>query len=137
VARFVVVEIPDNEEADAFMKAVQAGEVLFGVPAGTTEVDGRQVEEIKWRGINESGEWKVPQVYAVPTKFCECPDYEGVSARSQKYGWWVHRKCSKPRGTALQHPYTLLELGVDPRHLRYYMGFRADRQPWQKPREKK
>jgi ribosomal protein L37AE/L43A len=125
MARFVVVEIPDNEEADAFVEAIQNGYVLFSKPHPKLE------DEVS---VNKpSSEWKVTQVYAVPTMFCECLDKKEWSAKSVKYGWWVCAKCSKPKAGALQHPYNLLEKDVDPKERVYYMGFRADRRGWRIP----
>lgn len=126
MARFVVVEIPDNVEADNFVKAVESGLVWYG----TAEANEIKMTESAYRG------WKVPQVYAVPTLFCECPDYEGKSTRSARYGWYVHAKCAKPRPGALQHPYNLLEKDVPATERVYYMGFRADRRPWRIPMAK-
>ena len=133
--RFVVVEIPDNEEADAFVEAIKTGYVMFSKP------HPKLPNEVSL-GKPET-EWKVPQVYAVPTMFCECPDYNGVSVKSSKYGWYVHVKCAKPRPTALQHPFNLVEMAangnqwVDGRDRRYYMGFRANRKPWRHEDEAK
>lgn len=140
MARFVVVQIPDNEEADAFVKAIENDNLIFGTVVGQIEVDGRMVDEVKYDSPNS--EWKVPQVYAVPTKFCDCPDYNGKSVKSSRYGWYVHAKCAKPRPTALQHPFNLVEMGqnggqwVDPRDRVYYMGFRANLQGWRHPSER-
>ena len=124
--RFVMVEIPDNVEADAFVAAVQNGEVLYAVPAGEIEVDGRMVNEVAWKSAED---WKVPGIWGVPTLMCDCKDSGDKSARSAKYGWFVHAKCAKPRPTATQYPYNLLEeaahLGI--KHRVYSLGFRADR----------
>lgn len=128
--RFVVLEIPDNDEAEALIKAVQGGMVLFG------RLQHPETPEVAEYAFEMMGEgWEVPQVYAVPTKFCECPDYNGVSARSSKYGWWVHAKCSKPRPGAMQHPFNLLERHKPGEEVVYYMGFRADRRPYIIPKE--
>jgi hypothetical protein len=131
MARFVVVEIPDNDEADAFVKAIEQGTLFFGVSIDSQD-NGDGTGEYGYKGLTHA---KVPQVYAVPTIFCECPDYKGQSVRSSKYGWWVHVKCAKPRAGALQHPYNLLERNVDARERVYYMGFRADRRGWRIPQE--
>jgi hypothetical protein len=124
--RFVVVQIEDNDEADAFAEAVKHGAVYYAYDAGNGEV-----------GFNQSWGWEVPQVYAVPTKFCECTDSGEVSAKSKSYGWWVHAKCGKPRPGAMQHPYNLVEraAGVHSAKGVYYIGFRADRRPWIIPKE--
>lgn len=130
MARFVVVEIPDNAEADAFVEAIQKGMVLYGKPTDVTEGEVTQ-QEYAFEMLGD--DWRVPQVYAVPTMFCECLDKKEWSAKSVKYGWWVCAKCSKPKAGALQHPYNLLEKDVDPKERVYYMGFRADRRGWRIP----
>jgi hypothetical protein len=123
MARFVVVEIPDNDEADAFISAIKNGAVIYG---------RRPDAEGEVRYAEQETEWRVTQVYAVPTMLCECPTTH-PEGRSQKYGWYVCTKCSKPRGGSMQHPFNLLERDVDPRHRVYYMGFRADRRAWRIP----
>lgn len=129
--RFVVVEIPDNAEAEAFISAIKNQAVFYGVRNGTTEVDGREVDEIKWVDIPDT--WKVPQVYAAPTLFCECATtYK--EGRSQKFGWWVCSNCSKPRKGSMQHPFNLVERNVPAMERVYYMGFRADRRGWRIPK---
>jgi hypothetical protein len=121
--RFVVVEIPDNEEAEAFVEAIKNGYVMYSKPHPT--VAGEY-------SINKPLEvWNVPAVFAVPTKFCECPDYEGKSVRSKKFGWNVHAKCAKPRATVGLYPNNLLEVGATVKERVYFMSFRADRKsPW-------
>lgn len=129
--RFVVVEIPDNEEAEAFVEAVNAGRMIFGIPR---TVEGDTVE-INYVGLTDA---KVPQMYAVPTMFCDCPDYAGKSGRSAKYGWYVHAKCARPRPTNYIHPYNLIEgANTDPRDRIYTMSFRANRKPWRNEDERR
>lgn len=122
--RFVVVEIPDNDEAEDFIHALLHGEVIYSSKHGEPE------GEIRYKPLSDP---RVPQVYAVPTLFCECPNQSEKSARSMKYGWWCCAKCSKPKRGAMQHPFNLMERDVDARHRVYYMGFRADRRPWRIP----
>lgn len=128
--RFVVVEIPDNAEADAFVAAIENDNIIFGTVTGQVEVDGRMVDELHYN--SPASEWKVPQVYAVPTMFCECPT-KFSQARSKKYGWFVCVNCSKPRKGVMQHPFNLKELPENVKTQVYYMGFRADRQGWRIP----
>jgi hypothetical protein len=116
--RFVMIQIPDNEEADAFIKAAERGDLLFGFDKD----DG--TGEYGYKGLTGAS---VPGVWAVPTKFCECPDYAGKGVRSSKYGWHVHAKCAKPRKTAQQYPRNLKEAGRTIKELVYFLGFRADR----------
>jgi len=130
--RFVVVEIPDNDEAEAFVEAIKRGDVMYTVPVEPL------VEGTKEFRVQTGEGWKVPQMYAVPTKFCDCPDYAGKSARSAKYGWYVHAKCAKPRPTNYIHPYNLIEgAGTDPRDRIYTMSFRANRKPWRHEDERR
>jgi hypothetical protein len=132
MARFVVVEIQDNDEADEFIEAIKRGDVFFGYKKGP---DAEHILSSDDTYAYKSGEgWKVPQVYAVPSLFCECSTtYK--EGRSSKYGWWVCTKCSRPRKGSMQHPFNLLERNVDPLHRVYYMGFRADRRGWRIPKE--
>jgi len=130
--RFVVVEIPDNEEAEAFVHAVRRGQVLFAKPAQSEET-GEAMQELTWQPPAES--WAVPQVYAVPTLFCECP-IRHPEARSKRYGWYVCTKCAKPRRGSMQHPFNMVERHKDAKDVAFYMGFRSDRMPWRLPKAK-
>jgi hypothetical protein len=124
MARFVVVEIPDNDEAEAFISAIKNSAVIYGRPVG---------DEVQY-GPQQS-EWRVPQVYAVPTLFCEC-DKTYPEGKSQKFGWYVCTGpgCSRPRKGSMQHPYNLVEKNVPVTERVYYMGFRADRRGWRIPK---
>jgi hypothetical protein len=112
--RFVVVQIPDNDEATAFMQAVTRGEIIFGKQSD---------EGLQYSGPSEP--WKISQVYAVPTKLCECTR-RYPEAKTKKYGWYVCTNCSKPRAEALQHPYNLLETHLPVAQRAFYMGFRPN-----------
>lgn len=125
--RFVVVEIPDNEEADQFVAAVERGDVLFGFEKDNGDGTG----EYGYKGLAGA---RVPQVYAVPTMFCEC-DKTHPEGRSKKYGWYVCTSCSRPRKGSMQHPFNLLERDKPATERAYYMGFRADRRGWRIPKE--
>lgn len=96
VARFVLIEIPDNADADAFVSAVKNGAVIFGRPAPDAEVEVTQ-QEVVYGPLEGT---KVEGLFGAPTKFCECPDYPGTSARSKTYGWYVHVKCGMQIGRA-------------------------------------
>lgn len=126
--RFVVVQIEDNDEADAFISAIRQRNILFARPIPTEE------REYSWQP--PTSEWEVPQVYAVPTLFCECP-LRHPEGRSKKFGWYVCTKCSKPRRGSMQHPYNLVDHDKPASEWRYYMGFRSDRQGWRYKREAK
>lgn len=123
--RFVVVEIPDNGVADAFVRALESDGVIYSVPTPSDET------ELRYETLDNA---KVPQVYAVPTMFCECAT-KYSQARSKKYGWFVCVNCSKPRKGAMQHPFNLKEVPEAVKTQVYYMGFRADRRGWRIPKE--
>jgi hypothetical protein len=126
MARLVLIEIPDNADADAFISAIKNDAVLFAKE--TTVVEGEDPGyEVSWH--NTEG-FKVEAVWAKPTQFCECPDYNGVSAPTSKYRWMVHAKCAKPRAGAMQHPRDLTRPDTKPQEIPYYLGFRADCKGW-------
>lgn len=115
MARFVMVQFDDNDEADNFVKSV--GE---NVVAGNPEVKA---------------------VWAMPTMLCEChppwllpnrkDKYQSYCdpVRSKTYGWLVCPKCAKPHPYQVQHPKNLLD-GDKPTSERiWYLGFRADQLP--------
>jgi hypothetical protein len=131
MARLILIEIPDNADADAFVSAVKNDAVLFAKPAGTTVVDGREVEELTWHNLENA---KVEAVWAKPTQFCECDDYAGVSAPTSKFRWMVHAKCAKPRRGANQNPRDLTRPDAKPGEVPYYIGFRADSKMFGHPR---
>lgn len=128
--RFVVVEIPDNQEALDFIAAIVKGDVYYG-KYEVDEEDG--TTSVKYTTLEGC---KVPQAYGVPTLFCEC-ETTHPEAKSKKLGWYVCTKCAKPRKGSMQHPFNLIEAGVSAQHRVYYMGFRADRRPWRIPKEGK
>jgi hypothetical protein len=70
-------------------------------------------------------------MFGQPTKFCDCADYNNVSAPSKTYAWYVHAKCGKPRKGRMQHPRDLLRLpGSKPVDHPFYLGFRAGKDRW-------
>lgn len=128
MARYVLVEISDNAEADLLVAALRKGEVLFAKPADDVDV--------VWSGL---GKVEVTAVWAKPTLFCECPvQGEPKSVKSKNYGWMVHDKCSKPRRGVYQHPRNLLDPpDMDIRQRMFYLGFRADPTFTWKPQDEK
>jgi hypothetical protein len=126
MARFVMISIPDNADANAFVKAIESDGVIFSVPTPDTETEVRYTELTA----------KVEAVWAQPTKFCDCPDYAGTSAPTSTYRWMVHAKCARPRKGAMQHPKDLLRPDAPATETPYYLGFRADSKGWRIPKEK-
>lgn len=125
--RFVMVEIPDNEEADQFVDAIKRGDLLISF----SKDNGNGTGEYGYKSPTGA---KVQAVFAVPTQFCSCPTAQR-EGKSKKYGWYVCTKCMKPRPGSMQHPYNLTELHKDPKEWVYYLGFRADRQGWRIPKK--
>jgi hypothetical protein len=129
MARFVMIQIDDNDEADAFVKAIGAYNVIYGTASNDADVT-----EISYKELIAS----IKAIWAVPTKFCECPDYPGVSVPSQKYRWMVHAKCGKPAKGAMMHPRDLsLPEDTPSNEIPFYLGMRADQRGWIIPRAKK
>jgi hypothetical protein len=132
MARFVMISIPDNKEADAFVAALQDGYVMYSKPHPTLE------NEVS---INKpETEWQAVALWADPTKLCEChPPWKlpnakepavGLqcnAARSVNYGWLVCMQCNKPHPHQYQHPKNLLAPDETPSTRTYVLGFKADR----------
>lgn len=132
MARFVMISIPDNAEAAAFVEALQGGTVLYSKPHPTLEGEV---------SINKpTTEWEAVALWADPTKLCEChppwrlPNHKEPSAglqcniaKSVNYGWLVCTQCNKPHPHQVQHPKNLLNAGETPETRTYYLGFKADR----------
>lgn len=83
MAKHVVVFFQNDLEADSFTETMQGG--------------------------SEDASMKVVGVFKSPTMFCECPPQNNPkSVRGQKWGWWLHKDCGKPRKGNVHHPYNLL-----------------------------
>lgn len=142
MARFVMISIPDNADAEAFVNAIKANHIFYGVPA---KEDDAFEPEMSYHALDVAAE--AVALWADPTKMCEChppwklpnplakgdPGLQCNPARSLKYGWLVCPQpgCSKPHPHQVQHPKNLLEGPDDPRL--YYLGFRADRSTYVGP----
>jgi hypothetical protein len=102
VARFVLLEFPDDTEAEDFV-----GVVLSGKPGSS---------------------WKVMKVWGIfqkPTKFCECIAGKKTASgftRGVKYGWWVCARCKKPtaKWASGRQWFTVIGTNLLPRSLRPY-----------------
>jgi hypothetical protein len=130
MARLILIEIPDNADADAFVEAIKNENVLFAKPVDGAEAEVTMVE-LSWHDLENA---KVEAVWAKPTQFCECDDYAGVSAPTSKFRWMVHAKCAKPRRGANQNPRDLTRPDAKPGEVPYYIGFRADSKMFGHPR---
>ena len=98
MARYILIEVDDNETAGDLVAALQAdGEMHF-----YHKLDG---DEYKVKSVAA----KVVGLFAKPTKFCTCPNPGDRSVKGAKFGWWVHADCGKPKAGGNQHPRNLLE----------------------------
>lgn len=81
MAKYVVVEFDNNEEADAFVSTLQG----------------------------DAASMRVVGVYQKPTKFCECADPGDRSTLGQKYNWYVHAACGRPKKLVWQKPRNMMK----------------------------
>lgn len=113
MAKYILLVIADDAEADAFTSAVMAmqetesghGCVLYSVPVADSP------DEYKMESLTTVS---VRAAFQKPTRFCECvrserEKLEEPQARGKKYGFWVHRECGKPVRGNWQHPRNLLD----------------------------
>lgn len=73
MARYVLIEVDDNEAANRLMTKLS-----------------------QLKGMRIAG------LFGVPQQYCECPKDEGyhqdkMVVRGSKLGWWVHRTCRRAR----------------------------------------
>lgn len=88
MARYVVIEFDENEDAEEFVKA-------------TNELNAHARDE------RLSFRRRVVGVFVKPGKTCTCWDGKWINsgdknrdagiARGEKFGWWVCTRCKKPR----------------------------------------
>lgn len=108
MARLVLISIPDNADAEAFINAMKTGHIFYGTP-----VVGYVAGELAYHSLDVAAD--VEASWADPTKMCEChPAYKlpnpigkgdkGLvcqSVQSKTYKWRLALR-SRPRG----HPGT-------------------------------
>jgi hypothetical protein len=83
MARYVLLEFDDDNDAEAFAEMVK-----HGAPEATMRAVG---------------------MYKKPTMFCECPNPGDKSVLGKKYNWWVHKDCGRPKAGHWQNPRNLLK----------------------------
>lgn len=75
MARYVLVEVDDNDQADKLCEYIAKGNNNYGM--------------------------RIAGLFGVPTKWCDChptEDYhKNEVVRGKKLGWWVHRLCRRAR----------------------------------------
>lgn len=96
MARYILVTIEDNAEADAFVQALEEGNVIF--------LRKRVQDEVMYGHLEGAA---IRAVWMKPTKFCECAKPGNRSVRGEKYGLYVHLDCKRPKRGAWQHPRNL------------------------------
>lgn len=111
MARYVLLEVADNQEAEEVVKAVGVMGAIFVMGA-----DGH-FKNLDPKAVTVRG------LFAKPTTFCECPNPGDKSNRGKKYGWWVHVSCGKPKKGHWQHPRNLLDPpDMSPKERSLYLG---------------
>ena len=91
MARYVVLRIEDNKDAEALIHDIESwGYLMANVAIPKTQAGETTTE--KEIAVT------VRSMYAVPTLFCSCPRAKNDHGftRGKKYGWMVHAKCGKP-----------------------------------------
>jgi hypothetical protein len=102
MARYILVEVNDNETAGDLVAALQIdGEMHFYHKLQATPED----REYTVKSVAA----KVVGLFAKPVKFCDCPNPGDKQVRGAKFGWWVHAVCGKPMKGHCQHPRNLIE----------------------------
>jgi hypothetical protein len=109
VARFVLLQFDDDQEAENFVS-----DAFF---------PQRMSPLLQNFGYMTAKCWGV---YQKPTRFCDC-DGSGKKTmigftRGKKYGWWIHAKCMKPtaKWASGRQWFTVLGANLLPRSLRPY-----------------
>lgn len=96
MARYVLLEFGDNDEANNFVGMLNGGDFDVRSAKGPAEASPAD------------GSIRVLGVYFKPTLFCECPNPGDRSARGEKWGLWIHKDCGKPKRGNVQHPRNLI-----------------------------
>jgi len=110
MARYVVLEFDNDDEADGFLSA-------FGITVSIGEV------------VSKDDSCRAIGVYQKPTQFCECVTRDDKSVRGAKHGWWLCAKCAKPKRGNMQHPLNKLRPDLKPREQmqEMYLGVKEPR----------
>ena len=101
MARLVVLEFADNDNADLFVKSINWESDVTG-KANPVVIDSRQYPDDSVGNVDAT----VVGLFALPVNFCEgslttgCLPHRGKLGwywvLGQKFGWWVCRVCKKP-----------------------------------------
>lgn len=82
MARWLLIEIDDNDAAEQYIKSLSEGKSFITVPSG----ESYTVREVSARVVG---------LFGKPTKFCECPeqDQKAGSTKGAKTDWRVCPNC--------------------------------------------
>jgi hypothetical protein len=80
MAKYVLIAFDDDSTADSFANSLKSPDTTVHLVS----------------------------VHKRPTQFCECPNPPDRSVRGEKWGWWVHRDCGRPKKGMWQTPKNLL-----------------------------
>lgn len=98
MARYVILEFEDNEDANNFVASVKDnGGVFMNVKHPTLEGH--------FSTVRPSHDYNVVGLYMRPLKACECQlnrKMAGGFTEGLKFGIWVHPGCGKPAPIALE-----------------------------------
>lgn len=91
MAKYVVVQFDNNDEADSFVQTISSG--------------------FDHLSSNANANIQIVAVFQKPTLFCECATPSENSVRGSKWGWWLCRNpgCGKPKRGQFQQPRNLLD----------------------------
>lgn len=103
MARFILLRVEDNADADTIVKQLQQD---GGVSSLASPADS----------FPEVHTATVAGLFPLPTVFCSCPNDQGERSqggkritRGAKLGWWVHRECGRPLQGSWQSPRNLIQ----------------------------
>lgn len=102
MARYVLIEFDDNNDAETFVKAVEEVQGILVTTQHPKIPDQYGV-------VKPSHDYRIRGLYAKPTRFCECSDVLFNERRKgAKLGWYVHPTCGRPVRGSWQWPRNLL-----------------------------
>lgn len=114
MAKYVVLEFEDDKDADGLVEGLNAVGYILSASENSS----------MWKTYPN-----VVGVFKKPTLFCECPPQNNPkSVRGQKWGWWLHKDCGKPRKGNVHHPRNLILPKEASMTDHVYIGVREPRQ---------
>jgi hypothetical protein len=119
MARYILIEVDDNEAAGDFIYALQ------NYPDGIffhKKLLGGNVDHDEYK-VEQLGSARVRGLMGKPSQFCECVNPGDKQVLGKKFGWYVHAECAKPLRGHAQHPRNLLDPeGMPSRERMFYLG---------------